>query len=204
MRVKLKDVMFSYLYALTPKVQTNEKGEEQEVYSVSLVMPKGSQNAKAVEEAILAEAVKRFGQDAEKVVAGLKATGKCVFRDGDADFTKDGELRKDSIGNMILRARCYSGPIRVLNKESVEITPETVSAFTSTKNRPPRSGDFGDALVDLYIAKDSAKGGRRISAAVTAIAFKRDGKALGREEMSAEELREFFDYESVALEDMAS
>jgi hypothetical protein len=206
MRVKLDDVRYSYLQVWESRMAKREGKAPRAEYSVTLLMKKDSPDHKKVEEAIQVAAVGEWGQKADGVLAALRPQGRVCFRDGDLELTQDGDQKDGYPGYMVLRCKSYENPFNVFNKQGVKITADNRDAFTSDETRPPRSGDYGKALVDIWTLDDDAKGGRRVCCSVLGIAFMRDGATLGRGSMSDDAMREEFGYEAneVRLEDMAS
>lgn len=208
MNVTLKNCRFSYLNVLTPREQKNDNGDVTYRYSANLLVPKDSEDHKALLAAIDAVAVGQWANKAQGVLAKLYSDNRVCLKDGDKELDKDGTVRSGYEGMASLRsAAAADSPPRAFNKFGDKITNENKHEFTGERCGP-YSGAYGEAMVRLW-AQDNQdpKIGRRINCQLIAIKMSAAGESLARKEMSDDEVLSHFSVETrkeVALEDMAS
>jgi len=186
MRVRLDGVRFNYVWVRDPKVYTNDDGSENSRYEAVVIVEPGSQADKAVDKAILDTAEEKWGEKAAAILKKLRSQDRVCYKDGNNNFTKDGEIRDGFADMMYFRPYRHAskGPVKVLNEFGKEITAETWSSFpTSDPGHPPRNGDYGAVMVNFW-AQDSERGGQRINAELEIIMHTHDGDPLGSADLS--------------------
>lgn len=159
MQVKLLNVRLAFPVLWAPE-QVNGQGKA--AYSVQLLMARGSQQAKLVEETIaaVAKAQAGWGAKALDILKQLKAKDALCLHDGDLK-EYDGYA-----GNLYVSARSEARPLVIDRDRSI----------LSASDGRPYSGCYVNAIIDVW-AQDN-KFGRRVNAGLKGIQFCADGEAF--------------------------
>lgn len=206
--LKLSNVRFSYLSVFKPRVQTNDDGEETAKYQGTFLFEKDGPDHKNAIAAIEAAAKEKWGEKAPGILKQLYAQNRVCLKDGDLQLDADGEIKPGNEGMWFIRSSLGAvgsdgspvAPPRVYNRFGAKITAETRGQFTG-ELRGPNSGDYGQALVNIW-AQDNPdpKIGRRINATLVGVVFKKEGEPFGHRERSDEQVEREFDFDEAPSE----
>lgn len=157
MKITLKNVRLSFPDLFEPR---SFKPGDTPKYKATLLVPKGSDQAKAVDAAISAVAKEKWPKTWEKVLAGIKGnTNKFCWQDGDSK-TYDGYE-----GMMAFSAG---------NKARPTIIDRNKDPLTKDDGKP-YAGCYVNAVVEIFAYDNSGNG---ISASLGGVQFVRDGEAF--------------------------
>lgn len=159
--VKVKDVRISFPSLFEAKA-INGEGEPR--FSAAFVIEPRSENAKLLNETMLAVAKEKWGAKAAGILAELKAKGRVAYKE--APLSKDGEVYDGFEGMHSLNAS-NAARVPVIDKDTTPLTPA---------DGKPYGGCHVDASVDLW-AQDNSWG-KRINAKLRYVQFRRDGDAF--------------------------
>lgn len=193
MDLTLKNLRFSYLTLYTPRAMKGAEGEEAEKlrYSVMLLGPKGGPAEKELHSAIESVARDKWGVKAEGVLKQLYASNKVCLKDGDMRLNAEGEVQEGYADHWYTSASATEeNPPRVFNRFGDKVTAANFRELAMSDRRGPRSGDYGDAIVRIWAQDNNF--GRRVNCQIIAVAFRKEGEALGRSEKSDDEMRSSF------------
>lgn len=192
MAIILNDVRFAYLFVYTAKLQKGETDPAKARFSASLLFEPDGETHKQVIAEIERVAEEKWGARASGILKKLYAENKVCLRKGDTVTDRAGEPNKDFVGRMFLRTSSgVAAPPVVLTRQGAEVTPETKGVLDrSDGTRSPRSGDYGQAKVNIW-AQDN-EFGIRVNAQILGVAFRRAGDAMGREEETADSMAQSF------------
>lgn len=158
MEIRLENVRAAFLQLFEAK-QVNGEGEA--AYGGSFIFDKTSANVKKLNDAIDAEAKKKWGEKAPAMLKQLRAADKVCLHDGDLKADYEGFP-----GHFFVSARNKSRPL-VVAQDKTPLTKD---------DGKPYSGCFVNAVVDVW-AQDN-KFGKRINASLKGVQFLRDGDAF--------------------------
>lgn len=204
MNLVLDNVRFSYLNVYAPRAMKGKTGETgKERFSVSLIFNENSDAMKKVQGGIESAAKEKWGERWQGVLKQLTASGRVCLKDGNTRLDRDGEVVPGYEGRWFLNASAPGkdkdgNPLpapRVFNRFGQKITAETRAAFTD-ESRGPVSGDYGQAMVQIWAQDDpNPEIGRRINATLLGVALSKFGEPLGRREMTDEDIASEFSFE---------
>lgn len=156
MKIKLQNVRLSF-----PSLFEAEAFQDGPAkFSATLLVPKGSAQAKAIEDALVKVVTDKWGARGPKDLAAFRANPqRCAWQDGDnKDY--DGYA-----GNMSLKASNQVRPL-VINADRSPLT---------AADGKPYSGCYVNAIVEFYAYDKAGKG---IGCSLSGIQFARDGEAF--------------------------
>lgn len=157
MKLTLKNVRLSFPDLFVPRPF---KPGDVPKYKATLLVPKGSEQAKMIENAIMAVAKEKWPKGAEKIVAGIRGNAnKFCWQDGD---TKEYDGYE---GMMAFSAN---------NKARPTILDRDKSPLTEADGKP-YAGCYVNAIVEIFAYDNSGNG---ISATLGGVQFVRDGEAF--------------------------
>lgn len=167
MKLKLQNVRLSFPDLFVPRAF--KPGDEPK-YKATFLIEKGTAQAKAVEDAIVATAKEKWGAKAESVLKSIRGNpNKFCYQDGN---TKDYEGYE---GMMAFAASNKARPT-VLDRDKTPLTQA---------DGKPYAGCYVNAVLDLFCYDNSGNG---ISASLGGVQFAGDGDAFsGGRPASADE-----------------
>ncbi len=158
MKVHLKDVRCSFANIFEAK-QVNGQGDPK--FSCAFLFAKDSPNKQVVVDAMVAAAKEKWGVDADKVLAALKAGDRLCLHDGDSKPDADAYP-----GNLFLNASNKTRPL--------VIGPQREPLVAA--DGKPYSGCYVNAIVEIWPQDNQF--GKRINASLLGVQFLRDGERL--------------------------
>lgn len=171
----VKNVRFSYLNVFNPR--EFEEGDGKPTYSVSLLIPKGSETAKQVKEAINAAAKAGVTKGTYKAAALQSPNFRNPLRDGDQERELDADRWGEEYKNVVwLNAKKYAldrngnklpGP-GCVDKHLRPIMPEDQGKYWS--------GYYGHADVSFFAY--NYRGACGIGVGLNNVMFTREGECL--------------------------
>lgn len=163
--VVLKDVRIAFPVLHTPE---QFKGEGAERYSASFPIAPGSENEKAIEAAMVAAAVGKWGDKGKAILADLVKKGKVCFVK--APKTKaNGDVYNgfEDMHSLSTSRSADQGPPKVLDRDGSPL---------GKSSGKPYSGCNVYAQLDIYAQDNSF--GRRINATLVKVQFYKDNDAF--------------------------
>ncbi len=158
MKVHLKDVRCSFANIFEAK-QVQGQGDAK--FSCAFLFAKDSPNKQVVVDAMVAAAKEKWGVDADKVLAALKAGDRLCLHDGDSKPDADAYP-----GNLFLNASNKTRPL--------VIGPQREPLVAA--DGKPYSGCYVNAIVEIWPQDNQF--GKRINASLLGVQFLRDGERL--------------------------
>lgn len=177
--LKLNNVRLSFPTLFEPK--EFKAGDGKPRYSITVLIPKGSEQDKAIQAAIIAAAKESYGDKAAKQLAAMKGqSNKFCYLDGDLS-DRDGYE-----GMMELRChrRAADGAPKVFDRDR--------SLLSANAGRP-YGGCYVNALVSVYAQKGENPG---IRGSFSGVQFVKDGDAFATGKVASAD-----DFEDVAEDD---
>lgn len=163
MEIKLKNVRLSFPDLFEPRAF---KPGDKPKYKATFLVPKGSEQAKAIEAAIEAVAKEKWPgngpkvKDWRKILPSIRGnSNKCCWQDGDTKSYDGYE------GMMAFSAGNLARPT-LLDREKTVLTKD---------DGKPYAGCYVNAVLDLFAYDNSGDG---ISASLGGVQFVRDGEAF--------------------------
>lgn len=164
MQVKLPNVRLSFADLYKPRPGLNG-GDPR--YGAKLIFEPGSKQAKAIEAAIEAVAVEKWGKNGAKI-AGTIDSSKMCLRDGDLATDKDGNIYDGYEGMQYVAAYSKRQPTLV----------DRARNAVDSDDGTFYPGCYVNAIIDIY-AMDVAGRGKSINAALGGLQFFKDGDSFG-------------------------
>ena len=158
MKVHLKDVRCSFANIFEAK-QVQGQGDAK--FSCAFLFPREHPATAVVVDAMKTAANEKWGKDAEKVFAALKAGDRLCLHDGDAKPDADAYP-----GNLFLNASNKTRPL--------VIGPQREPLVAA--DGKPYSGCYVNAIVEIWPQDNQF--GKRINASLLGVQFLRDGDRL--------------------------
>lgn len=159
--VKLSNVRLAFPAIWEPKAVNGEGAPR---FSAAFPIQPKSENAKALDDAMRAVAITKWGQKALPIFNELRLKGRVAFRE--AALAKDGETYEGFEGMFTLNAS---------NKTRPTILDRDRSPLTEADGRP-YAGCYVHAIVEVW-AQDN-QWGKRINCTLKGLQFVRDGEAF--------------------------
>lgn len=157
MKVKLKNTRLAFPSLFTA-TRFNEQSEPK--FSATLLVEKGSENDKAIQNAIKQVAKDKWGAKAESTLKKIENNpNKYAYKDGD-DTDYDGFA-----GHMAIRASNKARPT-VVNRDKSPIAESDGIVY---------SGCYVNAVIEVFAYDNSGAG---ISASLKGVQFAKDGEAF--------------------------
>lgn len=170
MIVKLTKVRARYMNLFTPRAPQVAGSQGNPRYDITIMVPKGSENDKALKAEFLRIAQEQWQEKALQMLQMYSAQGKCQYRDGDALAVKNPEYA----GHMVLTA---TAPEKV--RGQVTAPPEVRDADGVTRLTPasgkPYPGCWITAFVEPYVLKGDNE---RLNCGLRAVQFTGDNDAF--------------------------
>ena len=156
--VKLDDVRLTFPALFVAKPNQNGKLK----YQGSFIFPPIHPAVAIIKAAMAKVAKEKWGDKAEEVYKGLKASDRLVLHDGDAKSQFGGYA-----GNIYVNASSETRPLVIDGNKA---------PLTATDGKP-YSGCYVNARVQIW-AQDNPQFGKRINASLMGVQFLRDGERL--------------------------
>lgn len=176
MKVNLKMARCAFLDIFEP---STFGGEGAPSFGANFLLEPKSDNAKAVEAAMLDAAKAKWGVKAEAQLKALVATDKVCLHDGDNKPDYDGFA-----GTVYVSARSPTRPL-VIDRDK--------SPLIKADGRP-YSGCYVNAQIEIWAQDNSF--GKRVNAQLKGIQFVKDGDAFGGSAPASAD-----DFEDLAVEE---
>lgn len=167
MKIKLQNVRLSFPGLF--KAEAFKPGDDPK-YKATFLVEKGSEQAAAIEKAILETVRAKFGvKDAEKIIANIRTNAnKFCYQDGDTK-TYDGYE-----GMMALSAKNSVRPL-VIDRDRTPLAEE---------DGKPYAGCYVNASVEFFAYDNTGKG---VSASLGGVQFVKDGDAFAGGKAASED-----------------
>ena len=166
----LRNVRFSFLYAFEPQINA-QSGKKS--YGTHLILAPDHPQIKDINAAILDIAKEKWPQGWEAIIKQLKTQDRICFRQGDTKLDKQGNVVDGYAGQRYITTS-RKNPFPVLE------TRGGVNVQLTAADGRPRSGDYGNAHIQLWVLDvPGDQGGRRICCTPLGIQYVRKGTPLG-------------------------
>lgn len=159
--ITLRNVRFSYLYVFQPY-----QGENGSSYCGHFILEPTDPQVKQVVEAMKEIARAKWGDEADVQYAALKGKDRLALHLGDTSKPGDDAYK----GKVFLSGSSKTRPTVVETRGGANV------ALIESDGRP-RSGDYGNAIVALWIQDN--KYGKRINCQIQGVQYVRKGAPLG-------------------------
>lgn len=163
--IMLKDVRLSYPSLFYPSAF----GDSEAKFNATFLIPKDSEQHKALMDEIKRVAKEAFGEKAKDIVLRQEQSQRKLVKDGDGPDGKnqEGEEKDGYAGHIAIKAANKAAP-KVIGRQKQPLTEA---------DGVPYGGCFVNAQIDIW-AQDN-KYGKFINCKLLAVQFWRDGDAFG-------------------------
>ncbi|MFZ7235829.1 DUF2815 family protein [Avibacterium gallinarum] len=159
MKVKLNNVRLAFPQIFVPKA-INGEGEPR--FSATFLLEKGSENIKALENAIEQVAQEKWGAKTAAIMTSIKAKNHLCLRDGAEKAEYEG-----FDGKMYVSAS---------NKGKPKVFDRDGATELAQQDGKPYGGCYVNAVIDIWAQDNNF--GKRINASLMGLQFVRDGDAF--------------------------
>lgn len=157
--VKIKNARLAFPQIWEP---ATVGGEGKPAFSCALLLPPDHADIDAINEAIEAVAVEKWGAKAKSIVAQLRAQDRVCLHNGDLKANYDGYA-----GNFFVNCRGQVRPT-ILDRNKTPLTQA---------DGKPYGGCYVNASIDVW-TQDNQKFGKRINASLRGLQFMSDGDSF--------------------------
>lgn len=169
MKVLVKNVRIAFAKLHQPQQINNGPAR----YSAAVIIEPGSDQAKEIENAIMAVATEKWKDKAKTVLTKLRSEGRIAYKT-EPKTNKEGEVYDGFEGMHHINASNRAKPT-LLDRDRTPLTEESGK---------PYSGCYANVLLDFW-AQDDKQFGRRVNATLLGVQFVADGPAFAGDRVAS-------------------